>query len=223
MQQNRYRKSRLSSRSTTSVAAALIFALSIFTTSLARAHEHSMHDHSAMAAATPAPLLDESIYNLKSTWTTQDRKSIALSSFQGRLLFVAMAYTSCEAACPILVEDMKKIEKALPKEMASKTTFVFVSFDPARDTPERLTAYAKKRHLPLDHWTLLQGSEKSVRDLAAVLGIKFKRDESGDYDHTNAVTLIDQNGLIRHQQVGLNQNPKAILDEAMKLMKGDVK
>src|SRR5690606_20045681 len=82
-----------------------------------------------------------SIYNLPSTWTTQDGKDIELKELQGDVVVIVMIYTTCKAACPRLVADMRNIESQVAD--TNKTVkYVLVSIDPETDTPERLKQFA---------------------------------------------------------------------------------
>ena len=51
-----------------------------------------------------------------------------------------MFFTHCEYACPIIVNDMRKLQAALPEDVRGKVDFLLVSFDAKRDTPETLAA-----------------------------------------------------------------------------------
>ena len=61
------------------------------------------------------PITDLSIYNLPEKWTNQDGKNIELKELRGKVLVMVMIYTSCKAACPRLVADMRNIEERIPK------------------------------------------------------------------------------------------------------------
>jgi protein SCO1/2 len=190
----------------TYVLAAFFFVFS------ASAHEGHIHGGDAVQA-----LPGESIYNLNSKWTSQDGKDIALKDLRGRPAVVAMAYTSCEHACPVIVEDMKKIERKLNALEGMKFSFLLFSFDSERDTPERLKAYAQKRKLDASHWQLLHGNPRAVREVAAALGIRFKKEKNGDFDHSNVIHLLDKDGVVRYQQIGLNQEPDGLVAKAKAL------
>src|SRR4051812_6289947 len=56
------------------------------------------------------PLTDKSLYQLDSSWTTDSSQTIKLASLQGRVQVLAMFFTSCQYACPIIVHDMKRLE-----------------------------------------------------------------------------------------------------------------
>ena len=104
---------------------------------------------------------DMSIYNLPSTWTTQNGTDIQLKDLQGDVLVMVMIYTSCKAACPRLVADMRNIEERLPEHSKKNVKMIFVSIDPETDTPERLKAFAKEK-------TLNQGKQERFSQVETV-------------------------------------------------------
>ncbi len=156
----------------------------------------------------------ESIFNLNEKWTTQDEKVILLSELKGHSSIVAMTYTSCEHSCPLIIEDMKRIEKSLAPKLKDSTQFYLFSLDVERDLPQKLKAYSLKRKLDPTHWTLLHGDSRRVRELAAALGVRFKKEPGGDFDHSNIITLLNSEGTIEFQQIGLNQDPRELLEKA---------
>jgi protein SCO1/2 len=85
--------------------------------------------------------------------------------------------------------------------------FALFSFDSERDRPDVLRTFASAHDLDPSRWRLHHGDRAAVRDLAMALGIRYKRDARGDYDHSNVISILDREGVIRHQQVGLGQEP----------------
>lgn len=169
---------------------------------------HHVHVHPAPEAgdAPSAPSTD-SIYQIDAPWLNAGGKKVQLKSFAGTPVVLAMIYTSCQAVCPMLVSDVQRIERALGPAAGKKVRFVLVSFDPARDTPRRLAEYARIRTLAAPRWTLLTGNEDDVRQLAAVIGMRYRPDGKGDFAHSNLITVLDAKGVVRHQVVGLGQDP----------------
>lgn len=153
------------------------------------------------------PLTDGSIYQLESTWTSDVGKEIRLGVLRGKPQVVTMFFATCEYACPILQQDMKHIEAALPEDMRDKVGFVLITFDSERDTVEALHAYRERQELSNRNWILLRGGPEDVRELAALLGISYRRDPLGQFAHSNLVTLLDREGEIVRQLPGLNQAP----------------
>jgi protein SCO1/2 len=160
---------------------------------------------------------DNSIYQLDSTWTTDSGASIKLVSLAGRPQIVTMFFAKCTYACPILVNDMKQIEAALPENLRTNVGFVLVSFDSENDTVEALANY-RKIHGLAANWTLLRGKPDDVLELGALLGVKFKKETSGQFAHSNVITLLDSKGEIVSQQMGLNRGPESTVVAAKNLV-----
>lgn len=144
-----------------------------------------------------------SIYNLPSTWTTQDDRQIELKDLQGKVLVMVMIYTSCKAACPRLVADMRNIEKQVAPEDLDKVKFIMVSIDPETDTPQRLKQFSKDNFMEDDQWMFLRGTPEDTREFAAVLAVSYKQISPIDFSHSNIISVFDENGVMVHQQEGL--------------------
>lgn len=166
------------------------------------AHDPMAHDHGHMSHILEAakPLPGTSIYNLEAQWTDQDGKPVTLASLRGTPLVAAMAYTSCKDICPMIVANMMAIEDKTQESAVGNVRFALFSLDPDVDTPARLKAFAKERGLDPAHWTLFHGDDKAVRALAAVLGVRYRRDAGGSFDHSAIISLIDADGTIVFQQ-----------------------
>lgn len=144
-----------------------------------------------------------SIYNLPSTWTTQDNEKIELEDLRGKVLVMVMIYTSCKAACPRLIADMRNIEKQVPKEDLDKVQFIMVSIDPETDTPQRLKEFSKENMMEDEQWMFLRGTPEDTREFAAVLAVSYKRISPIDFSHSNIISVFDEEGVLVHQQEGL--------------------
>jgi protein SCO1/2 len=156
-----------------------------------------------LPAAGPAkPLAARSIYQLDATWTTDAGARVQLASLRGQPVVIAMFFASCGYACPLLVADLLRVREALPAETRAKTRFVLVTFDTTRDTPAALKAYRERMQLDAA-WTLLRGEEANVQELAMLLGVKFKQDARGQFSHSNLFTVLNTEGEIAHQHIGL--------------------
>lgn len=146
---------------------------------------------------------DESIFNLTSKWNTEEGETILLEDLKGKTLVMVMIYTTCKAACPRLVADMRNIESLVPKENLNDLRFVLVSIDPETDTPKRLKAFAIENYMDAEQWTFLQGTESSVREFANVLAVKYKQISPMDFSHSNIISVFNSGGELMHQQEGL--------------------
>lgn len=150
-----------------------------------------------------------SLYQLDATFTADNGQPFALGQLRGRPVVLTMFFASCGYACPLLLTDMQAIREKLPAEIRDQAAFVLVSFDSVRDTPAALATYRGQRQLDAQ-WTLLHGDDNAVRELAALLGVKFKQEADGMFAHSNLITILNPAGEIVHQRNGL----KGGLDEA---------
>ncbi len=153
-------------------------------------------------------LSGESIFQLESSWIDQNGKKTTLGAFLGHPVVLAMVYTSCQGACPLITADVQHIESSLAPAMRERTRFVLVSFDPEHDSKTVLKNFGESHGLDFKRWTLLTGTPGNIRELAAVLGVKYKKDTRGNFSHSNIITVLDANGVLRYQQVGLRQDPQ---------------
>lgn len=163
-------------------------------------HDPATHDESGMVLDSSAPGLgDYSLYQIETTWVTQFGSSMQLSALAGRPQVVAMTYTSCEVSCPRIVSAMQHIQR----ESATDAGFVLITIDPERDSPESMLAYASKMKLGENTWNLLSSTEDDIREMAALLGVRFQQMPDGEYAHSNIITVLDKGGVIVHQQNGI--------------------
>lgn len=180
-------------------------------------HSHHHHHEADEKKEAAAVVSDESIYNSGAVWTNMNGEKKLLPSLKGKVRVIAMVYTSCQYACPIITADILRIEKAIPEKLKDKVGFALFSFDPQRDTPEALKKYFNKKDLGSGRWELFTSNEQGVRELAAMLGVKYKKDKDGEFKHSNLIFVLDQEGVVKHQQVGLNQDPHETVEAITKL------
>lgn len=183
-----------------------------FVAEVSFAKEHHHHEAKTAPSATEdvKSLKDESIYNLKSELLTVEGKKITLDSLKGQPVVISMAYTSCAYACPLIVSHMQQLEKELNKKGISNVRFVLVSFDPKKDTPAVIKAYVEKRKLSKNWDFYTAASDKSPREIATLLGIKYKKIDDIDYDHSFIITVLDSEGIVLGQQSGADKDPKEL-------------
>lgn len=149
------------------------------------------------------PISDMSIYNLPKKWTNQNGKNIELKDYKGNVLVMVMIYTSCKAACPRLVADMRNIEQQISNKQKENVKFILVSIDPEVDTPERLKEFSIENKMTDNHWVFLRSNEDQTREFAAVLAVNYKKISPIDFSHSNIITVFNKEGEMIYQQEGL--------------------
>jgi protein SCO1/2 len=161
------------------------------------------------------------------------------SSYKGTVMVVNFVFTTCPDICPLLTQQMAKIQERLLGSGAS-VKLVSISVDPENDTPAVLKKYAEKNGARSAVWSFLTGDLAQIYD-TVVKGFKVavdsksyrevsKTDMSFDLmgiTHGENFVIVDQIGQIRAyaharndaeinsiiRTVGIlaNQNPKFAL------------
>lgn len=163
-------------------------------------------NHSIAPDRSGKSIHEASVYDLPGTWTDQNNDQASLESLKGKVQVVAMIFTHCGYACPRTIDNMKAIASRLPANEKDKVGFVLISFDPDRDSPQQLKAYAIAKQLD-NHWTLLHGSEDQIRELSLLLDLQYDQQPDGNFSHSNAITVLDKQGVIVKRLEGLTINP----------------
>lgn len=144
----------------------------------------------------------ESIYQLDARFTDDTGRPFDLGSLRGRPVVIDLFFTSCGYACPLTVTDMLAVQKQLAPGLRDRAVFVLVSFDAGRDTPAVLARYRGQRLLD-GQWILLHGDDAGIRELASLLGVKYRREPDGSFSHSNVLSVLNTQGEITCQRTGL--------------------
>jgi len=137
------------------------------------------------------------------TLLDQDNKPFTLKSLQGKWTILFFGYTHCPDICPTALGEMAALFVELDKtpELINKTSGVFLSVDPKRDTPQLLKEYVNYFD---SRFFGVTGTAPKLAKFARQLGAGFilqDEDEHGDYlvSHTTSFFIIDPQGqLIGH-------------------------
>jgi len=190
-----------------SVPALALAALALLVSAPAAAHDghHAGHEGHSTLPAGKVSQTGDSIYVLGGAYTDQDGKQVVLAQLAGKPVLITMMYATCPHACPMLISDIKRMEKALPAEVRKELRVVLVTFDPDRDTPEALKKLRDAHGVDTDRWTFLRTDAEKVRELAAVLGIRYRFAADGSIGHSSVITLLDRKGAIKGRLEGARQ------------------
>ena len=186
------------------IVAAIVAAAGAFL--LFSGHRHGAHQS---LDSVSGALAGDSLYQLESRWVDDSGEIRALRDFSGKPAVMAMIYTSCEYACPLIIADMMKIYEGLPANARGGVQFLLVSFDPARDTPDAMGAY-KKKQLPAADWNLIAANEDDTLEFAVATGVRYKP-VGEEFSHSNTVIVLDAGGREVFRQNGLGNPPDRAL------------
>ncbi|CAB3643113.1 hypothetical protein LMG27174_00583 [Paraburkholderia rhynchosiae] len=137
--------------------------------------------------------------DLDFTLTGDDGRPVNGESFKGRTSLVYFGYTHCPDVCP---ETMGRLMQVLDKlgPDAQKVRILFITVDPARDTPQALRDYVGA--FDPQHAEGLTGTDWQIESLAKRYRVAYqmeKRDPNGSYEvtHSSAVYVFDARGRAR--------------------------
>lgn len=181
----------------------ILFVLSIFFLITSCKKEENKEVAESNSEVIETPISDLSIYNLPEKWINQNGENIALKDYQGNVLVMVMIYTSCKAACPRLVADMRNIEERVGADLNDKVKYILVSIDPEVDTPEKLKEFSVENQMTDKQWVFLRSNEEQTREFAAVLAVNYKKISPIDFSHSNIISVFNKGGEMVFQQEGL--------------------
>lgn len=122
-----------------------------------------------------------------------------LADFKGKVVVVFFGYTSCPDVCPTTMTMMMQVMQKMGEEDASRVQVLFVTVDPARDTPERLKEYVTAFN---PHFLGLIGTDAEVASVAKDFHVVYEKhgDIAGGHysiDHTAGCFVFDPQGRAR--------------------------
>lgn len=138
---------------------------------------------------------------LQFTLINENGKVVSASKYvgNGKVNIVFFGYTYCPDVCPTTLARLSGVVKRLPETVAKDIQILFVSVDPARDTPERLAQYTSAFG---SRFIGLTGTQKQLRTLTKRYAVTYsygEKDASGNYpvSHSSAVFVFDREGDVR--------------------------
>ncbi|HUW53977.1 MAG TPA: SCO family protein [Rhodanobacter sp.] len=129
------------------------------------------------------------------TLTDDQGKTVSAADYRGKVVLLYFGYTHCPDVCPLTLAHLHVVMQRLGK-LADGARILFVSVDPARDTPAVLHAYVNA----FDPRAVgLTGSASDIEALVKRYRASFTREPStgdGNYEvsHSSAIYVFDRDG-----------------------------
>ncbi|MGX9147087.1 SCO family protein [Mesorhizobium sp. 128a] len=152
------------------------------------------------------------------TLISQDHKPVSLHDFRGKVVAIAFIYTYCTDVCPMLTANMASVQEKLGSAFGPQIVFVSITVDPERDTPDVLKEYAQNFGADLKGWSFLTGDPAIVHEVGRKYGVIAKKAANGDVDHTLLTSLVDPNGILRVQYLGVRFDLEEFRDDLVSLL-----
>jgi len=129
--------------------------------------------------------------------TDHTRAPIVLSQLRGKVVALNFVYTSCVLPqfCYRLASQFAAVQKRFKARMGRDVVLLTITFDPARDTPERLAEYSRQWNADPVSWHFLTGSVEDVERVCRLFGVDAFPDE-GLITHSTRTVVIDRRGML---------------------------
>lgn len=127
----------------------------------------------------------------------QNRQSVALSQFSGKVVAITFTYTHCALPnfCFRISNSFRRLQKRFADRMGSDLVLLTITFDPTHDTPEVMAQYGKTWGADPKSWRLLTGPPAEIDRLCNKFGISVWPDE-GLMTHSLHTFVVDRNGTL---------------------------
>ncbi len=133
------------------------------------------------------------------TLIDQDGNTVRDSDFAGKYRLIYFGYSFCPDICPVdlqkLMRGLARFEKQAP-ERGARVQPLFITIDPARDTPAALGAFVRRYHPRL---LGLTGTPEQIAQAARSYVVVYNKVEGSAPDrylmaHTQIAFLMDPDG-----------------------------
>ncbi|GAA0136541.1 hypothetical protein YSY43_33820 [Paenibacillus sp. YSY-4.3] len=129
-----------------------------------------------------------------------DGNNVALEDTNGKVRLFYFFFSNCPDVCPVTTLRLSQVQDELKEKglFGKDATIVSVTFDPERDTRERLKEFGDKFMADYSGWYFLRGEQQQVIDLAMnSFKILVNQDKDGNFVHMDLIGLVDRKGNIR--------------------------
>lgn len=126
-------------------------------------------------------------------------QELSLSDLHGQWVLMFFGYTHCPDVCPITLGEFRQVKTKLGED-ANAVTFLFISVDGPRDTPELLENYVTRFD---PDFIGMSGSDEVLALIGPDYGLYYElhtedgTDDNYLVDHTGRSYLIDPQGMLR--------------------------
>tara|TARA_B100001250_G_C19795548_1_gene788548 strand:+ start:1477 stop:2106 length:630 start_codon:yes stop_codon:yes gene_type:complete len=159
-------------------------------------------------------LVDKSVRNISENHTVRDFNlinqngiSITSKDYENKIYVVDFFFTSCPSICPIMTNNMLKIQEEFIKN--EDIMLLSMSVTPEIDSVQILKNYAVEKGVNDSKWNITTGSKKHIYELARKSYFAVVEQGDGglqDFIHTPNFILVDTKKQIRGIYDGTEEN-----------------
>jgi cytochrome oxidase Cu insertion factor (SCO1/SenC/PrrC family) len=125
--------------------------------------------------------------------TDQFGKLRSDADFRGQYMLVFFGFTNCPDICPIELQTMSDALDRLDAKLAARITPIFITVDPARDTPDVLRAYVANFHPRL---VALTGSAESIGTVAKSYRVFYAKATGASAPSDPAAYILNHSAVV---------------------------
>ncbi len=130
--------------------------------------------------------------------TDHNGKPRSMKDFQGKVVVLFFGYTQCPDVCPTIMTELVEVKKLLGAD-GDKLQGLFITVDPARDTPEVLKNYMANFD---PTFLALYAEPQALAVIAKDYKVYYKKSEgktatSYTMDHSAGSYIYDTQGKLR--------------------------
>jgi len=173
-------------------------------------------------------LVDKTLRNINKNHTVSDfnltnQNGVVITSkdYENKIYVVDFFFTSCPSICPIMTNNMLKIQEEFIDN--SQVKLLSLSVTPEIDNVKVLKQYAIEKGVNDSKWNITTGPKKHIYELARKSYFAVVEQGDGglqDFIHTPNFILIDTKKQIRGIYDGTDENEILRLVEDIKILKG---
>lgn len=146
-------------------------------------------------SATGQPYSGKAAIGGAFTMTDQNGNLFTEANLKGIKTLMFFGFTHCPDICPTTLTVLTDALQQLPKKMREGVQVVFVTVDPARDTPEILKEYLGNFDAG---YIGLSGTEEQLKDMAKKYLVYYAKNAESDpqyylMDHSAYIYVFDDN------------------------------
>jgi protein SCO1 len=133
-------------------------------------------------------------------FTDQDGNRMTNEDLRGSLVLYHFTYTGCGEACAPSTVAMQAAQRALAEVETGDipVKLVTVSFDPERDTPTALRAYADTLGVSTLEWSFVTGDPAQLKNvIGGGFRVYYQQQADGSYAFDPVFALVDGWGILR--------------------------
>ncbi len=159
------------------------------------------------------------------TLTDQDNKKISPSSFKGKTWALTFIYSQCPLPdfCIAMSKNFSDLANEIAEDdsLKEKVGLLSISFDPKRDTPEKLKKYGlgylgkDSKATDFKIWKLAVGKDAEIKKVADFFGLRYEVDskDKTQFLHSLRTAVISPDGKVVKVISGSGWKTEIVLNE----------